>query len=221
MSHVTAAHHEVTTFSHAQFNALRRRSSTSRYFALPGIDLLINCRVSDAFCARFRAQSFCACSLRACGAGARSSFCGMARWAVTAAAAAAAVGGASVQNIALVWWTSGSSAGVYNGTAAGGGTDAAAGGTSRGTSPFAVLFIGCLYFLLTFLVLIGARAVAAGGDWAMFMPSHDPVRGRARRLRRAGGFLLRPRLHHSFFSFTPATPRAGAKRAVRVLLRRA
>ena len=115
---------------------------------------------------------------------------GMARWAVTAAAAAAAVGGASVQNIALVWWTSGSSSpAAVNGTAAGSG--GAPPGTPRGTSPFAVLFIGCLYFLLTFCVLIGLRAGAAGGDWAMYLPSHDPVRVAAARrgVCRRGGCL--------------------------------
>ena len=79
----------------------------------------------------------------------------MAKWKVTAIAAGAAVGGASIQNIALVWWTSGSGA--------------------RETSPFAVLFVGALYFLLTFLILIGVRAFAAGGDWMMYMPSHDPA----------------------------------------------
>jgi hypothetical protein len=73
----------------------------------------------------------------------------MAKWVVTLLAAAAAVGGASVQNISLVWWT------------------------SSGISAFAVLFMGCLYFLIAFLVLIGVRAILSGGDWMMFMPSHD------------------------------------------------
>lgn len=154
-------------------------------------------------CAHF--LNFRWCLPTSCGAAGGVASRGMARWAVTAAAAAAAVGGASVQNIALVWWTSGSSSpSAVNGTAAGGGGGAPA-GTPRGTSPFAVLFIGCLYFLLTFCVLIGLRAGAAGGDWAMFLPSHDAVRGSAGHCRSSAAArcsLCSPARH----SPAPASP---------------
>ena len=42
-------------------------------------------------------------------------------------------------------------------------------------SAFGVLFVSCLYFLLAFAVMIGVRAFLAGGDWRMFLPSHDPA----------------------------------------------
>ena len=32
-----------------------------------------------------------------------------------------------------------------------------------------------MYFLICFTAIIGARAIAAGGDWRMFLPSHDPA----------------------------------------------
>lgn len=73
------------------------------------------------------------------------------QWVVTAVAAACAVGGASLQTVALVRWQS-----------------------SPDLSSFGVILVSTAYFALAFAAIIGVRAVAAGGDWRMFLVSHDP-----------------------------------------------